>query len=55
MRSHSRWNLLIYFWLCFIFIAVHRLSLGVATWDYSVVVVCRLFISMASVIGEHGL
>ena len=44
----------IYFWLCWIFVATHRLSLVVASRGYSLVVVCRLLIAVASV-AEHGL
>ena len=44
-----------YFWLCWVFIAVHRLSLVVANRDYSLVVVCRLLIVAASVVAKHRL
>jgi len=44
----------IYFWLCWVFLAVHGLSLGVSG-DYSLVVVCRLLLAVASVVAEHRL
>ena len=45
----------IYFWLYWIFIAVHGLSLVVAPGGYPLVVVHRLLIAVASLIVEHGL
>ena len=38
--------LFIYFWLCWVFVAAHRLSL---------VTVCRLLIALASLVAEHSL
>ena len=43
----------IYFWLCWVFVAAHRLSLVVASRGYSLVEVCRLLIAVASV-AWHG-
>ena len=45
----------IYFWLCWVFIAAHRLSLVVMSKDCSLVAVCRLLITVASLVAEHGL
>ena len=45
----------IYFWLYWVFIAVHGLSLVVASGVYSLVLVHRLLIVVASLIVEHGL
>ena len=45
----------IYFWLYWVFIAVHGLSLVVASGVYSLVLVHRLLIAVASLIVEHGL
>ena len=41
--------------LCLIFIAVHGLSLVVASGGYSLVVACRLLVVVASLIVEHRL
>ena len=46
--------LVIYFWLCWVFIAVRRLSLGVASGDSFLVVVCGLLFRGASLI-KHEL
>ena len=48
-------NLFIYFWLLWVFVAVRGLSLGVASGDYSFIVVRRLLIAVASLVAEHGL
>ena len=37
----------IYFWLCWVFVAAHGLSLVVASRGHSLVVVCRLLIAVA--------
>ena len=47
-------NLFIYFWLRWVFVAVHGLSLVAASGGYSSVV-CRLLIAVASLVAEHGL
>ena len=39
-----------YFWLCWVFITVHRLSLVVASRNYTLVVVCRLPLAMTSLV-----
>ena len=44
-----------YFWLHWVFIAVHRLSLVTAREGYSLVAVCRLLIVVASFVAEHRL
>ena len=44
--------LLIYFWLCWVFIAVHRLSLVAASGGYSLVA-HGILIAMASLAAEH--
>ena len=46
--------LIYYFWLCWIFVAVHGLSLVVARGGYSVAV-RRLLIAVASLVAELGL
>ena len=46
--------LFIYFWLCWVFVAVHRLSLVAASGGYSVVV-RRLLIMVASLVAVCGL
>ena len=45
----------IYFWLCWVFIAVQGLALVVASWGHSLVVVCGLPIVVASPVVEHRL
>ena len=47
--------LFIYFWLCLVFIAVHRLSLLAASRGLLFVAVCGLLIAVASLVAEHGL
>ena len=44
--------LFIYFWLCWVFVATHGLSLVVSKWGYSLVAVCGLLIEVASLIAE---
>ena len=46
--------LFIYFWLCRAFIALHRLSLAVASWGYFLAVVHRLLTAVASVLQSMG-
>ena len=48
------WILSIYFWLCRVFIALHRLSLAVASWGYFLAVVHRLLIAVASLLQSMG-
>ena len=43
------------FWLCWIFVAVHRLSLVSATTGYSLIAVHRLLIVLASLTEGHRL
>ena len=43
------------FWLCWVFIAARGLYLVAASGGYSLVVVCRLLIALASLIVGHGL
>ena len=45
----------IYFWLHWVFVAAHGLSLVVASGDYSLVVVCGLLIMSVPLVAEHGL
>jgi len=47
--------LFIYFWLGWIFIAKHGLSLVVASWGYSLVALHGLLIVEASPVVKHGL
>ena len=44
----------IYFWLCWILVAVCRLSLIVVSRGYSLIAVLGLLIAVASLISEHG-
>ena len=44
----------VFFWLCWVFIALHGLYLVVASRGYSTVMVCGLLIVVASIAG-HGL
>ena len=48
-------NNFIYFWLCWVFIAAHRLSLVVVSGGYSLVAMHGRLIVAASLFGEHGL
>ena len=43
-----------YFWLCWVFVAAHRLSLVVASGGYSLAVLYRL-LAVASLVAELGL
>ena len=49
-----KFNLII-FLLCWVSVAMHRLSLVVMNGGYSLGVVCGLIISVASLVAEHGL
>ena len=44
-----------YFCLCWVFVALSRLSLVVASQGYSLVAVLDLLIAVASLVAEHGL
>ena len=46
-------NNFIYFWLCWVFIAAHMLSLVVVSGGYSLVVVHGHLIAVASLVAEH--
>ena len=48
-------ELFIYFWLHWVFIATRGLSLVAASGGYSLVVVCGLFVAVASLVSEHRL
>ena len=43
----------VYFWLCWVFVAAHRLSLDAASRSYSPVAAYRLLIAVASLFGRH--
>ena len=43
-----------YFWLHWVFITAHRLSLVTAREGYSLVAVCRLLVAMTSLVSEHS-
>ena len=46
--------LFVYFWLCWVFFAAHRLSLVAASGDYSLVAVRGLLIEVASLVELSG-
>ena len=46
--------LFIYFWLCWVFIAVQGI-LSSCSGDYSLVVMQQLLLTAASLVAEHGL
>ena len=46
--------ILIYFWLCWVFIAVHGLSLVAMGGGYSLIAVHVLLIAVTSLVAEHG-
>ena len=48
-------SLLIYFWLCWVFIAVPRPSLFAVSGGYSLVAVHGLLTAVASLVAEHRL
>ena len=50
--SHKK-KLFIYFWLHWVFVTVHRLSLVAESASYSLVAVCGLLITAASPVAEH--
>ena len=43
------------YWLRWVFVAVHGLSLAAASRGYSLAVACRLLTDVASPVVEHGL
>ena len=45
---------IIYFWLYWVFAAVCELSPITASRGYSLLVVCRLLTTLASLVAEHG-
>ena len=45
----------IYFWLCCVFVAAHGLSLIATNRGSTLLVVCRLFIAVVSLVAEHRL
>ena len=47
--------LLIYFWLCWVFVAARRLSLVAGEWGLLFVALRRLLFAVASLVVEHGL
>ena len=53
-KVHDFFNKLIYFWLCWVFVAVHGLSLVVVSGGLLFVEVRGLLISVASLVAEHG-
>ena len=55
ISAHFKFYVFIYFWLCWVFGAVFRLSLIVASGGYSLLVVGRLLIAEASVTVKHRL
>ena len=46
--------LLLYFWLCWVFVAACRLSLVVASGGYSSLQCAGLLTAVASLVAEHG-
>ena len=48
-------GLLFNYWIHWVFTAVHRLSLVAANGGYSLAVVYGLFISVVSLVADHGL
>ena len=54
LGSHI-YMLLVFFWLCWVFVAVRGLSLVAASWGHFLVVVLGLLIAVASLVAEHGL
>ena len=45
----------IYFWLCWVSVAVHRLSSSCGEWGLLFIEVRELLVSGAPLVGEHGL
>ena len=48
-------SLLCIIWLCWVFTAAQTFSRVVENGGYSLVVVCRLLVVVASLVAEHGL
>ena len=48
-------NVLIYYWLPWVSVAVCGLSLGVVNGGYSLAAVCRLLLAVVSLVAEHRL
>ena len=46
---------MIYFWLFWVFVAIHGLSLVAASGGHSLVVVCGLLTAVTSLVSEHRL
>ena len=55
VRSNRAFFIIIYFWLPWVFMAAHRLSLVAASRDCSLVAVCGLLKAVASLVTEHKL
>ena len=53
--SISIYYLFVYFWLCWVFVALHGLSLVTASRGYSLAVVHGLVIAVASLVAEYRL
>ena len=51
----NKFILFIYFWLCWVFVAAHGLSLVVVSRGLLFIAVCGLLIAMTSPVAEHGL
>ena len=47
--------LFVYFWLCWVFVATHRLSLVTERWRLLFIVVYEPVMLVASLVAEHGL
>ena len=45
----------LFLWLCWLFVAVHGLSLVSQSWGYSLVAVHRPHVALVSLVVEHGL
>ena len=55
MNADQQVNLFIYFWLYWVFVVAHGLSLVVASGGSSPAEVRGLLIAVASLVAEHGL
>ena len=56
LKNFLKYNFIyFYFWLCCIFVTVHRLPLVVASSIYCLAALFRLLIAAAYLIVEHGL
>ena len=45
---------LIYFWLCWVFVAACRFSVVAVNGGYSLIAMCGLLIEVVSLVVEHG-